>query len=144
FRLRIDAPDGTRVAVTEDMVRQVLAVINHDAGENNLDLTLSYVGTQGSSYPINTVFLWTSGPQQAVVNAGLKPGSSIKLATLKEHLRSDLAHQFPTLRFSFDPGDLISQILNFGAPSVAEVAVSGPQYADVQTYAEKVRQRMVQ
>ena len=144
FRLRIDAPDGTRVAVTEDMVRQVLAVINHDAGENNLDLTLSYVGTQGSSYPINTVFLWTSGPQQAVVNAGLKPGSSIKLATLKEHLRSDLAHQFPTLRFSFDPGDLISQILNFGAPSVAEVAVSGPQYADVQNYAEKVRQRLAQ
>jgi multidrug efflux pump subunit AcrB len=144
FRLRIDAPDGTRVAVTEDLVRQVLGVINHDAGENNLDLTLSYIGTQGSSYPINAVFLWTSGPQQAVVNVSLRPGGSMKLATLEEQLRKDLAQQFPTLRFSFDPGDLISQILNFGTPSLAEVAVSGPQYADVQTYAEKVRQRMAQ
>jgi multidrug efflux pump subunit AcrB len=144
FRLRIDAPDGTRVAVTEDLVKQILGVISRDAGDNNLDPTLSYVGTQGSSYPINAVFLWTSGPQQAVVNVGLRPGSSIKLASLEEQLRKDLAQQFPTLRFSFDPGDLISQILNFGTPSLAEVAVSGPQYADVQTYAERVRQRMTQ
>ena len=144
MRLRIDAPDGTRVAVTEDLVRQVLAVVHHDAGDDNLDLTLSYVGGQGSSYPINTVFLWTSGPQQAVVNVGLRAGSSIKLATLKDHLRKDLSQQFPTLHFSFDPGDLISQILNFGTPSLAEVAVSGPQYADVQNYAEKVRQRLIQ
>jgi multidrug efflux pump subunit AcrB len=144
FRLRIDAPDGTRVAVTEDLVRRVLGVINDDAGENNLDLTLSYIGTQGSSYPINAVFLWTSGPQQAVVNVGLRPGSSIKLARLEEQLRKDLAQQFPTLRFSFDPGDLISQILNFGTPSLAEVAVTGPQYADVQVYAEQLRQRMSQ
>ena len=144
FRLRIDAPDGTRVAVTEDLVKQVLGVINHDAGDDNLDLTLSYIGTQGSSYPINAVFLWTSGPQQAVVNVGLRPGSSVKLASLEEQLRKDLGQQFPTLRFSFDPGDLISQILNFGTPSLAEVAVTGPQYADVQTYAEKVRQRMAQ
>ena len=144
MRLRIDAPDGTRVAVTEDLVRQVLEVIHHDAGDNNLNLTLSYVGGQGSSYPINTVFLWTSGPQQAVVNVGLRPGSSIKLATLRDRLRKDLSQQFPTLRFSFDPGDLISQILNFGTPSLAEVAVSGPQYADVQNYAEKVRQRLIQ
>ncbi len=144
FRLRIDAPDGTRVAVTEDLVKQVLGVISHDAGDNNLDLTLSYIGTQGSSYPINAVFLWTSGPHQAVVNVGLRPGSSIKLANLEEQLRKDLAQQFPTLRFSFDPGDLISQILNFGTPSLAEVAVSGPQYADVQTYAEKVREHLAQ
>jgi multidrug efflux pump subunit AcrB len=144
FRLRIDAPDGTRVAVTEDLVRQVLGAISHVAGDNNLDLTLSYVGTQGSSYPINAVFLWTSGPQQAIVNVALRADSSIKLASLEEELRKDLAQQFPNLRFSFDPGDLISQILNFGTPSLAEVAVSGPQYADVQAYAEKVRQRMAQ
>ena len=144
FRLRIDAPDGTRVAVTEDLVKQVLGVISQDAGANNLDLTLSYVGTQGSSYPINAVFLWTSGPQQAVVNVGLRLGSSIRLATLEDRLRKDLAQQFPTLRFSFDPGDLISQILNFGTPSLAEVAVTGPQYADVQSYAAKVRERMAQ
>jgi multidrug efflux pump subunit AcrB len=144
FRLRIDASDGTRVAVTEDKVQQVLAVITREAGERNLDLSLSYIGTQGSSYPINAVFLWTSGPQQAIVNVGLKPGSAVNLRDLEERLRAKFSQQFPDLRFSFDPGDLVSQILNFGAPSLAEVAVAGPQYADVQSYAERARQRLLQ
>jgi multidrug efflux pump subunit AcrB len=40
FRLRINAPDGTRVAVTEALVQRVLASITEEAGDNNLDLTL--------------------------------------------------------------------------------------------------------
>jgi multidrug efflux pump subunit AcrB len=142
FRLRIDAPDGTRVAVTEDLVKRVLATIHETAGDQNLDLSLGYVGTQGSSYPINAVFLWTSGPQQAIINVGLKADSSLKLADLEEHLRKKLPQRFPEAKFSFDPGDLISQILNFGSSSLAEVTVAGPQYADVASYAERVRQKL--
>src|SRR5258708_29917363 len=62
FRLRIDAPDGTRVAVTEELVKRVLTTIRETAGDKNLDLSLGYLGTQESSYPINAVFLWTSAP----------------------------------------------------------------------------------
>jgi multidrug efflux pump subunit AcrB len=142
FRLRIDAPDGTRVAVTEALVQKVLAAITREAGPGNLDLTLGYIGTQPSSYPINTVFLWTSGPQQAIVNVGLNPGAKISLRSLEENLRQKLPQEFPGAHFSFDPGDLISQTLNFGAPSSAEVAITGPQYADVQSYANRVQQEL--
>ncbi len=142
FRLRIDAPDGTRVAVTEQMVKRVLASIQEVAGIENLDLSLGYVGTQGSSYPINSVFLWTSGPQQAIINVGLKQGASLKLADLEERLRKTLPQQFPDTHFSFDPGDLINQTLSFGSASLAEVTVTGPQYADVASYAERVRQKL--
>ncbi len=142
FRLRIDAPDGTRVAVTEALVQRVLTSITQEAGAENLDLTLGYIGTQGSSYPINTVFLWTSGPQQAIINVGLKPDASVSLANLEEKLRRKLPQEFPGTQFSFDPGDLISQILNFGAPSSAEVAITGPTYADVQGYAVRVQQQL--
>ena len=142
FRLRVDAPDGTRVAVTEAMIQRVLAAITREAGVSNLDLTLGYIGTQPSSYPINSVFLWTSGPQQAIINVGLKPGASISLRSLEENLRRKLPQEFPGTHFSFDPGDLISQILNFGAPSSAEVAITGPQYADVQSYANRVQKEL--
>jgi multidrug efflux pump subunit AcrB len=142
FRLRIDAPDGTRVAVTEGLVQKVLAAITREAGARNLELTLGYIGTQPSSYPINTVFLWTSGPQQAIMNVGLKPGAKISLRSLEENLREKFPQEFPGAHFSFDPGDLISQTLNFGAPSSAEVAITGPQYADVQSYANRVRQEL--
>ncbi len=142
FRLRIDAPDGTRVAVTEELVRRVLNSIHETAGSTNLALSLGYVGTQGSSYPINAVFLWTSGPHQAIINVDLKPGSSVKLADLEERLRKRLPQQFPEAKFSFDPGDLISQILNFGSSSLVEVTVVGPQYADVASWTERVRLKL--
>jgi multidrug efflux pump subunit AcrB len=53
-----------------------------------------------------------------------------------------LPQEFPSARFSFDPGDLISQTLSFGAPSSVEVAIAGPQYADVQSYANRVQQEL--
>jgi len=142
FRLRFDAPDGTRVPVTEDMARRILEVISREAGTGNIDLTLSYVGTQGSSYPINAVFLWTSGPHEAVMNVALRPDASISVHNLEEKLRARLPQEFPGSHFSFDPGDLISQILNFGTPSVVEVAVTGPQYNDVLGYAGLVQQEL--
>jgi multidrug efflux pump subunit AcrB len=142
FRLRIDAADGTRVAVTEALVQKVLATITREAGTGNLDLTLGYVGVQPSSYPINSVFLWTSGPQQAIMNIGLTPGAKISLRNFEENLRQKLTQEIPGTHFSFDPGDLISQTLNFGAPSSAEVAITGPQYADVLSYANRVREEL--
>ena len=142
FRLRIDAPDGTRVAVTEQLVNKVLAAIRDTAGAANLDLSLGYVGVQGSSYPINDVFLFTNGPQQAIINVGLERNSSLKLADLEEELRKKLPQQFPDDHFSFDPGDLVHQTLNFGSSSLAEVTVSGPQYGDVAGYAEKIRRKL--
>lgn len=140
FRLRFDAPDGTRVPVTEELARRVLQTIEHEAGPDNVGITLSYVGTQGSSYPINAVFLWTSGPQEAVMNVALQSNAKITVRELEEKLRERLPRDFPGSRFSFDPGDLISQTLNFGTPSVIEVATTGPQYNDVLSYAGKLKE----
>jgi multidrug efflux pump subunit AcrB len=142
FRLRFDAPDGTRVPVTEEMTRRILDVVNREAGQGNIETTLSYVGMQASSYPINTVFLWTSGPHEAVMNIALRPGASISLRDLEDKLRTVLPQQFPGSHFSFDPGDLIGQTLNFGTPSLIEVAVHGPQYNDVVNYSAKLERQL--
>ena len=144
FRLRIDAPDGTRVPVTEEMTQRVLDTINREAGTGNVALTLGYVGTQGSAYPINTVFLWTSGPHEAVMNVALRPDSSISLQELEEKLRKTLPKEFPGTHFSFDPGDLVSQTLNFGTSSVIEVTATGPQYNDVLGFAQRIEQQLSQ
>jgi multidrug efflux pump subunit AcrB len=64
------------------------------------------------------------------------------VAELKKKLRAKLPQEFPGSHFSFDPGDLISQILNFGTPSVIEVATTGPQYGDVVSFAQQVQQEL--
>ena len=126
FRLRFDAPTGTRAEVSARLVKNVLDEIQTAAGPGNIDLSLGYVGTQGASYPINTVFLWTSGPQEAVMNVALRPEASLNIAALEEKLRQILPAKFPDCSFSFEPGDIGSQIMNFGSPTPVELAVTGP------------------
>ena len=139
FRLRFDAPAGTRAEETALLVTKVLDEVQAAAGAGNVDISLGYVGTQGASYPINTVFLWTSGPHEAMMNVALRPGAGIDVAALEEKLRGILPPKFPECSFSFEPGDIVSQIMNFGAPTPIELAVTGPDFAALRAYAEKLR-----
>src|SRR5579864_6598272 len=123
LRLRFDAPTGTRAEDTARLVADVLDEIQHAAGAGNVTTSLGYVGTQAASYPINTVFLWTSGPHEAVMNVALRPDAGISVASLEERLRRSLPAKFAGCSFSFEPGDIVSQIMNFGAPTPVEVAV---------------------
>jgi multidrug efflux pump subunit AcrB len=142
FRLRLDAPIGTRAEVTEQLAMGVLDEIRKAAGPGNVAISLGYVGTQGASYPINTVFLWTSGPHEAVLNVALRPGAHVDVAALEEKLRYTLPSKFPGATFSFEPGDLVNQIMNFGAPTPVEVAVIGPNLSTSRAYADKLRTEM--
>ncbi len=67
FQLRLRAPTGTRVERTEVIALKALDAIRAEAGTDNVEITLGYVGTQPASYPVNTIHLWTSGPHEAGV-----------------------------------------------------------------------------
>jgi multidrug efflux pump subunit AcrB len=142
FRLRFDAPIGTRAEVTEQLVTRVLAEISKAAGPGNVAISLGYVGTQGASYPINTVFLWTGGPHEAVINGALRPEAHIDIPAFEERLRQILPLEFPGSTFSFEPGDLVSQIMNFGAPTPVEIAVAGPDLSASRTFSDRLRKEL--
>ncbi|HEV2234019.1 MAG TPA: efflux RND transporter permease subunit [Terriglobia bacterium] len=141
FRLRFDAPTGTRAEDTARLVTEVLADIQSASG-GNIAISLGYVGTQPPTYPINTVFLWTSGPQEAVINVALKPEAHIDLAAFEERLRSELPQKFPGCAFSFEAGDIVSQIMSFGSPTPVQVTVEGPDFSVTRTYAATVESQL--
>jgi len=138
FQVRLRAPTGTRVERTEALSLTMLRTIEHDAGPGQVALTLGYVGTQPTTYPVNTINLWTSGSHEAVFKIALQPHSHLDLDAFKEKLRRDLPRVLPDCQFSFEAGDAISQIMNFGAPTPVEVAVRGPNFADVRAYAARL------
>jgi multidrug efflux pump subunit AcrB len=138
LQLRFRAQIGTRVGATEVIALRVLDEIRQVAGTNNVAVTLGYVGTQPPAYPINTIFLWTSGPQEAVLRVALKPDAPISVANLEQQLRERLPGMFPGSEFSFEAGDIVSQTMNFGAPTPVEVAVNGPNLQEDRGYAEKL------
>ena len=144
FQLRFRAPAGTKFESTERLGRDVLDVIRDTAGPDNVDITLGYVGVQPSSYPINTIFLWTSGSHEGVLQVALRPDAPVKLEALQEKLRHAFHGKFPDAQFSFEPGDIVSRIMNFSAPTPVEVAVMGPDFAASRAFATKVRNELSQ
>ena len=144
MQLRLRAPTGTRVERTEVMALTAMEAIREEAGGDNVEITLGFVGTQPASYPVNTIHLFTSGPHEAVLNVKLRGGSGIKLSEFKERLRRKLPARLPGVGFSFEAGDMVTQIMNFGAPTPIEVAVSGPNMAANRAFAEKVLAEMKQ
>ncbi len=142
FQLRFKAPAGTKFEQTEQLARRVLDVIREEAGENGVDITLGYVGVQPSSYPINTIFLWTGGSHEGVLQVSLRKGATPALPRFQEQLRARFKETFPDAQFSFEPGDVVSRIMNFGSPTPVEVAVMGPDFAATRAFASRVRDQL--
>src|SRR6185503_4461165 len=142
FQLRFRAPAGTKFESTELLATKVLDEIKQAAGPNNVAITLGYVGVQPSSYPINTIFLWTGGSHEGVLQVALKPDAGIRLTEFEETLRQRFHERFPSAQFSFEPGDIVNRILNFGTSTPVEVAITGPDFAASRTFAGKVREEL--
>jgi multidrug efflux pump subunit AcrB len=142
FQLRFKAPAGTMFEQTERLAGDVLREIKTAAGPANVDVTLGYVGVQPSSYPINTIFLWTGGSHEGVLQVALKPDAGIRLADFQEALRGRFAEKFPHAQFSFEPGDIVNRIMNFSAPTPIEVAIAGPDFAASRSFARKIRDEL--
>jgi multidrug efflux pump subunit AcrB len=142
LRLRLRAPAGTRIERTEQLALKALDAVAEEAGKNHVDISVGYVGVQPPAFPVNTIYQWQSGPQEAVLQIALKTGSGVRVAQLKERLRQRLPAELPGTEISFEAADIVSQIMNFGSATPIEVAVSGSNLATNRAYAQKVRDEM--
>jgi multidrug efflux pump subunit AcrB len=138
LRLRLRAPTGTRVEETERIVLHALDVIRRSVGADKIAITSDFVGVVPSSYPVDLIHLFTSGPQEAIIQVALKPDVPAGEA-LREGLRASLARELPETQISFEAGDIVSQVMSFGSPTPVEVAVLGGNLQDDYAYAQKIR-----
>src|SRR5262249_50982157 len=117
---------------------KALDVIGAEAGADKVASSLMYVGNATPNYPINSIFLWSSGPHEAWITVALRPGSGVRLSALQEQLRARLGRELPDVAVSFEAGDIVNQIMNFGAPTPIEVAVAGPSFPNSRAFAQRV------
>ncbi|MBL9123571.1 MAG: efflux RND transporter permease subunit, partial [Planctomycetaceae bacterium] len=111
FRLRIRAPDGTQIARTERYALQLLDVVQQEVGAKNVALTLGYVGMIHSNFPVNAVYQWSRGPEEAILYVDLDEHSGLRVEELKEQLRRRVAQEIPELRVSFEPSDIVNEVM---------------------------------
>lgn len=142
FRVRMRCQTGTRVEVTEEKALQMISIIKREAGPGNVVATLGYAGQQPVQFVISSVFLWTSGPHEAVMDVSLRKEAKIELPKFKDRLREKFKAEMPDVSFSFEPGDLVSQIMNLGSPTPISVVIKGPDLDECKLYAERVKAEM--
>jgi multidrug efflux pump subunit AcrB len=138
FQLRIQAPAGTRLERTVDVVRGVDHAIRSEVGESHVKMTLANIGNPAWTYPVNAVYVFNSGPQDAVLLTQLAGKDRLPMADLQERLRAHLAQTYPDVHFSFEAGDIVSQVLNFGAPTPIQVTVSGKNLGETRRFSQRI------
>ncbi len=132
---------GTRVeesaqqfAEIEKAVRQVIPADELSTMVDNIGFPISGINmTYNNTGTIGT----QDGEIQIKLTEGHRPTRDYVRA-----LREELPAKFPGTTFSFLPADIISQILNFGAPAPIEVQIRGPDLAANFTYAESLLHRL--
>nr|WP_309696584.1 efflux RND transporter permease subunit [Armatimonas sp.] len=140
LQLRLRAPAGTRIEKTEELALQVLSFLNQEAGKGVVEKTMGFIGVQPPSFPVNLIHLWTGGPHEAVLQAQLKGAS---LEPLKEKLRARIARELPGVGISFEPADIVSRVMSFGAPTPIEVALAGPTLPVTREFADLVKAELL-
>ncbi|HWV98839.1 MAG TPA: efflux RND transporter permease subunit [Candidatus Acidoferrum sp.] len=142
FQMRLRAPAGTQLDRTEKLALAAVGCIRQEVGPQNVALTLGLVGVHASSYPINFIYLWNGGPEEAVLQVQLKSGVGVNIEALKERLRAKFAEQMPGMSVSFEPSDIVSRVMSLGSPTPIEVSVSGPNLAASRDFAQKVKMKL--
>jgi len=88
---------------------------------------------------VNAVYQWSRGPEEAILYVDLHDHGGIGVEALKERLRAKMAEALPELRVSFEPSDIVNEVMSFGSPTPIEIAVSGPHLADSRRHAGAIR-----
>jgi multidrug efflux pump subunit AcrB len=137
INIHVRAPTGTRLEETAAMFDHVEARIRSQIPRDQVESIVDNIGMTVSG--INMAYSNNGGigPQDGDILITLKEGHP-PTANYVEMLRHNLPRQFPGSTFSFLPADIVTQILNFGAPAPIDVVVSGSDNAANEAYANKV------
>lgn len=139
--MHVRVPVGTRVEETavrfariEQAIRQVIPSSEIETLVDNIGLPLSPTNV---TYNNTGVMGSADGDFQIALRDGHRP--SVEYV---EALREVLPQQFPDTTFSFPPADIVSQILNFGAPAPIDIQVRGSRLDDNYAYAQQLLARV--
>jgi multidrug efflux pump subunit AcrB len=135
--LHVRAPVGTRIEETAAGFTEVEKAIREAIPAREVAAIVDNIGTYLSS--INTIYnnTGTIGESDGDIQISLNPDHK-PTADYVARLRNELPGRFPGMTFSFLPADIVSQILNFGAPAPIDLQVRGNDLGADYAYANKL------
>src|SRR6202453_3541599 len=135
--LHVRAPVGMRIEETAAHFTAVEQAIREVIPPAEVAAVVDNVGTYLSA--INTIYnnTGTIGESDGDIQISLNEGHA-PTAGYVSRLREELPYRFPGMTFSFLPADIVSQILNFGAPAPIDLQVRGNDLGADYVYANEL------
>jgi multidrug efflux pump subunit AcrB len=128
---------GTRVEETAGIFADVQKEIRRLIPPDEIATLVDNVGMPVSGINMTYNNTGTIGPQDGDIQIKLREGHR-PTAEYVRLLREELPRLFPGVTFSFLPADIISQILNFGAPAPIDLQIRGANAQANYAYAQEL------
>ena len=132
---------GTRVEDSANEFGRIENVIRQVIPPAELGTLVDNIGMPVSGINLSYNNTGTIGEQDGDIQIALKPVHG-PTAEYVRRLREQLPLRFPGVTFSFLPADIVSQILNFGAPAPIDLQVRGPKLRADYAYADELLSRV--
>jgi multidrug efflux pump subunit AcrB len=142
FQVRVRLPEGTRLERTEQKTKQLLSIIDSLTGGNKISISSAFVGVQASSYPVNVIHLWTSGEHEGVLKVKFIQRAGINLNTFRETLRKAAAKSIPDMKLSFEPADLVDQVMSLGTGTPVQIRILGKSLGQDRAFGAKIMEQL--
>jgi len=143
FQIRIQAPQGSRLEKTEEIVQQIMTIISRKVPENGISISSAFVGPQPAGSPINPIFLFTNSSHEAVLQVSIdQQVYAGSMEILKEDIRKSVQKNHPDLAFNFEPMELTEKIMGQGALTPIEVKVGAPQLNSAFEFASRIQKNL--
>ena len=141
IKIHMRAQTGTRIEETTKLADRVGEAIRKIVPANELDGIVDNVGLSVSGINMAYNNSGTIGVGDADILVSLKPNHA-PTAGYEKAMREQLPRLFPGTSFAFLPADMVSQILNFGAPAPIDLQVVGSDLPADRTYANALLARI--
>jgi multidrug efflux pump subunit AcrB len=132
---------GTRVEESASQFADVQKAIRRIIPPGEIDTLADNIGMPISGINMTYNNTGVIGPQDGDIQIKLKEGHR-PTADYVQALREQLPRAFPGMTFAFLPADIVSQILNFGAPAPIDLQVRGADVNANFAYANKLLSRL--
>jgi multidrug efflux pump subunit AcrB len=132
---------GTRIEESANQFAEVQKTIRKIIPPAEIDTMADNIGMPISGINMTYNNTGVIGPQDGDIQIKLKEGHR-PTADYVQMLREQLPRAFPGMTFAFLPADIVSQILNFGAPAPIDLQIRGANVLANFSYADKLLNRI--
>lgn len=132
---------GVRVEETANQFADVTKAIRKIIPPDQVETITDNIGLPVSGINLTYNNTGVIGSQDGDIQIKLREGHAPTEGYVQK-LREELPRQFPRINFAFLPADIVTQILNFGAPAPLDIQIRGANVAANHEYAGKLLSRL--